>query len=205
VEDYYLSIEGIRVLPYEITTAPKAKDGDKPEKDHGNFDAWLEALWEQTAPTQRLRRLFLPGDKSGAERDCAPVVWYDPELKNNTYGVQIFHDAGVVPDQLENLGQLTRERCGQARLILTRFGFDRDNPKADPDAIRLLKAVNKWGERPPVIVFAEDGDWVAANRDRVLAHGAFEFTTNWDELFQTIERLLGPQVCGGTPTGVQLR
>ncbi|RMG18079.1 MAG: SIR2 family protein [Planctomycetota bacterium] len=176
---YFEEHEGICLLPY-------AGEG------HTGLDAWLEALWERTAPVQRLRALFR--SRAGRGHDPASavdVVWYDPNLQNNQYGFGVFEEAGVRVETIERLEDLRPDHL-RAKLLLTRFGY---RPGREPEAVELLGKLANWGgERPPVVVFAAPSPQHAAeNRALALRHGAHEYAVHWDELFEVIERLFTPR------------
>ena len=118
------------------------------------------------------------------------IVWVDREPKNNEHGTKRLRDeigATVVP-VLAPEG-LNEQEHAHAELIITYYGYD--DRKA---ALRVLDAVNQWGERPPVVVFSSPGDFAPKNRRAALRRGAYDLATQWSELFRIIEELFGREV-----------
>jgi CheY-like chemotaxis protein len=91
---------------------------------------------------------------------------------------------------LTSLDELTSSHH-DADLLLTHFGYQERGPSR---AFELLDRVRAWPQRPPVIVFASSQttpDQLAANRRECLRRGAWEYTTQWGELYRAIELVLG--------------
>lgn len=158
-------VEGIEVLRTE---------------EFEQFDDWLAAIADRTSIVGRLRRVF---------QDDRPVVWVDAHHEaNNTEGHALLRDALGASGQsnlilLSSPDQLDEQRHGHAAVILTSFGHKEGR------AFALLERTRTWAERPPVIVFAAAGPSVelAENRRACLRRGAWEFTTQWHELYRAIE------------------
>jgi len=165
--------EGIEVTAYQTTG-----------QGHAPFDNWLESLASETSPRGRIRRLL----------DGKRIVWVDANhANNNSYGLKVFGKAVV---KLEGPGQLVPELHRDAAVLITRFGYRRGNwgsgsTPVEADALELLTQVDAWPDRPPVIVFADpDPTHLDENRRQLLRRGAFEYTSQWPEFFQALERLL---------------
>ena len=73
-------------------------------------------------------------------------------------------------------------------LVITRWGH---HPKSDPDAVVLLEAMRKMDARVPVVVFAS-GAFAEKNREHAFRLGALEYTSDWETLFEVIDRRFGP-------------
>jgi hypothetical protein len=72
--------------------------------------------------------------------------------------------------------------------VITRWGHGGGR---EPDAVRLLDAMRRKDARVPVVVFAS-GAHAAENRETALRMGALEYTSDWDTLFEVIDRRFGP-------------
>jgi len=167
--EYFREHEGIKILNYE-------QNGH----DYSGFDEWLAAIWEKTAPAQRLRALL---------KDQT-IVWVDPNVEGNRKGYSRFVDpigVGAKVLRLDSQAQLEREKHAEAKLLITHFGY---RAPGESEAFDLLERVNAWGVRPPVIIFCDENHDVE-NRREVLRRGAFELTSRWGRLFEAIERLFG--------------
>lgn len=146
--------------------------------DHKEFDEWLGAISERTSIQGRLRRL-LAGKR---------IVWVDRHHQsNNDEGHRVLRGAATV-ELLDNPSQLEEHEHGEASLILTSFGH------AEALAFGLLDRVRTWSSRPPVIVFAapqREQHYLVENRRQCLRRGAWEYATQWSELFRAIELAVG--------------
>ncbi len=173
--EYFRCSEGIEVLPFEV------KDGS-----YAGFDAWLRAIHRRTSVEGRLRAILqAPGLRRG---DGPPrIVWVDPDEEGTRYGLERLRALGLEVERLAAPEALDPARWRDALLIISRYGWREGGV---PDAVRLLERVNAWGERPPVIVFA-DATHATENRRRVLRHGAYELAADWHDLFRAIEDLYG--------------
>lgn len=163
-QDFLEEVEGIEVL---------RSDAD----DHSDFDRWLEVIAARTSLGGRLGHLLRNKH----------IVWVDPNHSaNNQLGHDQLHAAAKIED-LSGPAELDEGRHAGADVLLTSFGHH------DGLAFRLLETVGRWKERPPVIVFAAplDADLLARNRRECLRRGAWEYTTDWSELYRAIELVVG--------------
>ncbi len=152
-------------------------------KDPAEFDEWLEVIANATSVEGRLKTLL----------HGRTVVWVDANPANNVRGRELFQKCGANVQLLESEEGLV-DAHAEADLLLTQFGYD---DAGRHRAIRVLEKVNRWKERPPVIVFAAASapddelgrQLVKTNRKECLRHGAFEYTTRWSELYRLVESL----------------
>lgn len=154
-------VEGINVLP---------------TKRHGQFDRWLKAIADRTSVAGRLKQL-LPNRR---------IVWVDPHhAQNNEEGLRLLGEAAKVK-ALGSYKKLKESAHGSADVILTNFGHE------EGLAFSLLERIRTWRSRPPVIVFSSPAPrrLLIKNRRECLRRGAWEYTTQWDELYRAIELAL---------------
>lgn len=165
--------EGVRLFTYDSGPA---------RAEHGSVDALLEQLHEATSPTKIM----------GARLSGKRILWVDPSDRNNARGRAHLADASrnlctidlaASPDEATQ--RLATERYD---LVITRWGH---HPKSPPDAVVLLEAMRKMDARAPVVVFAS-GAFAEENRERALGLGALEYTSDWETLFEVIDRRFGP-------------
>lgn len=171
VPQLFLEYEGIEVLPLE---------------EFPQFDEWLAALTHRTSVQGRLHELL----------HDEQIVWVDARPENNRRGRALFEACGATVHALTSETQLD-PRHAEAALLVTHFGYD---PRTrDSRAFRVLDVLRTWPTRPPVIVFASPTAPVAENRRECLRRGAWEYATDWSELYRLIEVLFGRTP--GTPAG----
>lgn len=189
--EYYRCHEGIEILTYDREQPP----------GHAGFDEILRALHAETNPAHLLGRLL-------ARRR---VVWLDPQPDNNADGMRFLRQAAAIADTapcaLEQVPSIQAAVAalagtaagggndttgeGEVDLIITHWGHQRDRDRHGArcsTAERLLADLHAKDLRVPVIVFA-DGAHASENRSRALRSGAFDFTTTWHGLYQSIARL----------------
>lgn len=178
VRAHYLRHEGIEILAY------------RPERDgHAPFDDFLRQLHERTSPRHLL----------GTRLDGRRLLWVDPAPQHNHDGMILLRRAA------EEAGGTAQGRCdiqtvndpGEAieamqatafDLVITRWGH-----RASPgvaDAIDLLDRMRACALHVPVVVFAS-GHHARENREAAIRRGALEYTSEWDELFEVIDRRFG--------------
>jgi hypothetical protein len=145
--------------------------------DYSEFDDWLAHIARRTSLRGRLGELL----------DGKDIVWIDTHPANNVRGRALFRECGATVHEIATEAQLDRERHGHAALVITQFGHDPTSGEAR--AHHVLDALRGWPVRPPVIVFASPGLRVAENRRSCLARGAWEYATQWSELYRSIEVL----------------
>lgn len=146
--------------------------------DFSRFDGWIESIAERTSVEGRLRELLhVP---SGEPRH---IVWVDEDHRRNVHGHGFLGVCGARITALESETEITEEHRG-ADLIITQYGT------ANSRALNVLERVRRWDTRPPVIIFAGGYD-VQARRHDCLRRGAWEYTTQWSELYRSIEVLFG--------------
>lgn len=77
-----------------------------------------------------------------------------------------------------------------ADLLITHFGAQAEQ---NHRAYQVLGRASAWASRPPVIVFAAPGTPAEVQQKRMscLRRGAFEYATEWPELYRLIESLFG--------------
>ncbi|TNF38459.1 MAG: SIR2 family protein [Deltaproteobacteria bacterium] len=172
---YFRACEGIEVLHYDTAGT----------SDHSGFDAWLEAIHEQTAAERRISNLL-----ASAGMDGPRIVWVDPKPGGNMYGIRWLEErAGAEITLLNDADALTEASHAGANLLITCFGYRGVN---DATAFDVLARIGGWTTRPPVIVFADPHNpFIADNRFRTLSRGAWDYAVQWPELFELIERLFG--------------
>lgn len=162
---FFLRHESIEMLP-----APEDSD----------FDAWLVALAAATSVNGRLETL-LRGKR---------IVWIDTNPHLNTPGVELLEGVGAEVLQLHRPSELRAEHA-KADLLLTHFAW---SPTGHHRALQVLELIRTWRESPPVIVFGSaeaTKAQIAENRTLCQRHGAFEYATQWSELYRLIESLFG--------------
>ncbi len=149
-----------------------------PAKDPAEFDEWLESIARATSVEGRLSTLL----------EGKTIVWVDASRENNVRGRALFERCGATVHHLLSENALDDSHA-KADLLITQFGHDAGGRHR---ALGVLDKVSGWRDRPPVIVFAAAGspDEVRANRSVCLRHGAFEYATQWNELYAFIESLL---------------
>ena len=105
-----------------------------------------------------------------------------------TEGLRVILRQAAEVEPLDDPQQLDPSRHADASLILTSFGH------AEGLAFSLLDRVRTWPTRPPVIVFASPHTTPAQrqdNRTACLRRGAWEYTSQWSELYRAIELAVG--------------
>ncbi len=169
---HYERHEGVRVFTYD------SRGGT----DHSAVDAVLAGLHARTHPAKVM----------GPRLSGKHILWVDPNDRNNAKGRAYLDDAAegfctielaASPEQA--VARLASERCD---LVITRWGHHEGR---EPDAVRLLDAMRRKDLRAPVVVFAS-GDHAAENRETALRLGALEYTSDWETLFEVIDRRFGP-------------
>ena len=150
-----------------------------PTTDHAQFEDWLEGIAARTSVEGRLATL-LAGRR---------VVWVDMNPRNNELGRQFLSKTGAV-EALSSPVELDVLSHHGADLIITSYGHVEAGRSR---AFELLDLVGRWPTRPPVIVFAGDATaaQLAENRRQCLRRGAWEYATQWSELYGAIEVVLG--------------
>ncbi len=151
-----------------------------PEFDQ--FDEWLGAIESRTSVKGRLTELL----------QDELIVWVDANPANNERGREFFETCGAKIVTLTSESELTDDHS-KAALLVTQFGY------TDRRAFGVLDIVRTWPLRPPVIVFADPRGPVADNRRECLRRGAWEYATQWNELYALIEALFAR--APGTPRG----
>ena len=101
---------------------------------------------------------------------------------------------GVASDLVEyTLDQLA---TGRYHLVITHWGgLAKDaSGKLRPTAVQLLEGIRKRDIEVPVIIFASP-KYGQDNRSKALSLGAFEYTWDFEDLFEAIQRLFkGPKL-----------
>jgi hypothetical protein len=159
LERLYLSQEGIQILPM-------AKFEE--------FDQWLRTLAERTSAQGRLKQLM----------STKKVIWLDARPENNELGRELLTACGAEVVSLRHEDEL-RPEMSDASLLVTQFGYT----NGDSRAFRALERMKSWSTRPPVIVFASPDGPVEDNRRDCIRRGAWEYATQWSELFRLVEVL----------------
>lgn len=161
--------EGIRLLTYDPS-------------DHGQVDVLLERLHHETNPSR------IMGARLGGKR----ILWVDPSDQNNARGRAHLAEAsrGLCTIELAASPEEAKARLASERfdLVITRWGH---HPHRAPDAVVVLETVRSLGVAAPVVVFAS-GAFATENRERALSLGALEYTSDWETLFEVIDRRFGP-------------
>ncbi len=169
---HYERHEGVRVLTYD------SRGG----ADHHSVDELLAALHARTHPAKVM------GPRLSRKR----ILWVDPNDRNNAKGRAYLDDAaeGLCTIELAASPEqaVARLMSGTYDLVITRWGHDEGR---EPDAVRLLDAMRRKDARVPLVVFAS-GAHAAENRETALRMGALEYTSDWDTLFEVIDRRFGP-------------
>ena len=186
--NFLLEHEGIDVLGYETT-------GD----DHSGFDEYLKAIHAKTAPARILGELL----------NRKKLLWLDPNPDNNRYGKQVMDEAAdgdfkIVPisdppsayDRRTGDASVLVEHAldqletGYFHLVITHWGgLAKDaSGKLRPTAVQLLDGIRKRDIEVPVIIFASP-KYGQDNRSKALSLGAFEYTWDFEDLFEAIQRL----------------
>lgn len=172
VKSHYAKHEGIHVFGYE-------SNGNQ---DHGYLDTFLEELHAKTAPKQVMGRRLK--DKR--------ILWVDLNDHHNTRGAADLAAAahGLLTIDLAKSPENALERLATQKydLVISRWGHQHGGPS---DAIRLLDGIRTSHHHVPVVIFSS-GDHAAENREEVLNRGALEYTSDWETLFQVIDRRFGP-------------
>lgn len=189
---YYSRHEGIDLIAYSADQRP----------DHGEFDAFLDQLYEQTNPIHIL----------GSRLRDRRILWMDPNDDWNEAGMQFLTDAvyrasslsqgAGAADLFVSVGtveQAVREVEGRRfDLIISRWGHGlgrrRDGtPCADAEVLlaRLADRRARGEQAPPVIVFAT-GAHADQNKPASLRAGALAYTSTWETLFQALDSVLSP-------------
>ncbi len=146
---------------------------------HAAVGRWIERLRHATCPPSRLVRAL------GRMGDGAGVVWVDRNHHaNNGRLVNLLRGEGVGLRALTDPGALNPSDHASASLILC--SYDWNNPVAAP----VIQAVRAWEDRPPVVVFTGRGS-IVEKRRRCMRLGAAAVCSDWDELYDAIERVLG--------------
>jgi CheY-like chemotaxis protein len=148
-----------------------------PMRDVEDFDHWLAAIESRTSARSRLTELL----------EGRTIVWIDPVPENNELGRELLEACKANVIALHDETELS-ESMADASLLITHFGFDRAT--TDSRAYRVLEVLRAWRSHPPVIVFAAPSDHVGRNRAECLRRGAWEYATQWSELYRLIEVLL---------------
>jgi hypothetical protein len=163
--------EGIEVLPIA---------------EFDQFDDWLRAIAQRTSAQGRLRELLA----------TKQIVWIDSRPDNNRFGRELFEACGATVHALTSEEELKPEHR-DAALLVTQFGYDATYGTSR--AFSMLERINAWPTRPPVIVFASADGPTERNRQECIRRGAWEYATEWSELYRLIETLLSRKP--GNPTG----
>ena len=165
--------EGVRLFTY---------DSGPDRASHTSVAELLERLHEATSPTK-----IMGGRLSGKR-----ILWVDPSDQNNAKGRAHLADASrnlCTIDLAASPAEAAAKLAAQTYdLVITRWGH---HPKSDPDAVVLLEAMRKMDARVPVVVFAS-GAFAEKNREHAFRLGALEYTSDWETLFEVIDRRFGP-------------
>ncbi len=188
VQEHFSRHEGIRILDYRVP--PNSHD-------HGGFDAWLDAIWRETALIPRFGR-SLSGQR---------LLWLDPRPANNEAGFRFIqraslkaganHSMTLARDLGEALAHLRSSAAFD--LVITHWGHDRaTGPDGRPTstAAALLTTMRHEDLRAPVIVFATP-EFSDTNKPQALSLGARAYCFEWSTLIREIESVLAP----GSVTG----
>jgi hypothetical protein len=172
VRAHYAKHEGIHVFSF-------ASDGPR---GYGFLDDFLEGLHRQTNPAKVM----------GPRLENRRILWVDPSEQNNARGVAYLREAsrGLCTIDLEpsHSSAIARAKSGNYDLVITRWGH---HPKRPADAVVLLEGLRREDVRTPVVVFAS-GAHAVENREAALRLGALEYTSDWETLFEVIDRRFGP-------------
>ncbi|MBX2811817.1 MAG: SIR2 family protein [Myxococcales bacterium] len=158
------------------------------QKDFTGFDHWLERITEQTSPQATLR------SRVRGRR----ILWLDRASKGDQFGHQVLvgmagsNGAHEVTTS-ENLTEALEAIAGVGPnfdLVITHFGYQ---PSGPCNAQRLIAGMRAlpFSRHAPVIVFS-DSSYGEQNRPLALKLGAFDYVTNWPNLFKAIENVFEP-------------
>ena len=181
-KEYYRRHEGLSIITYET------KDRGT---DHSGFDDILQELYDQTNPVYRL------GQRVKGKR----ILWLDAHPDNNDLGRRLIR-AGVeeCPARECQLYEVTSlddafKRLKSDRpfdLVISYWGYD--GADTAPKGATLLRHIAHLRADDhavgPVVIFASAGEHEAENRAQALGLGAAAFETRWEDLMETLERLL---------------
>jgi CheY-like chemotaxis protein len=101
----------------------------------------------------------------------------------------VFESCGAKVTPLTSEHDLSERAHAQADLLITHFGAG--GTAEDARAYRVLSSVRGWRTGPPVVVFTESSTPDQHRRD-CIRRGAWEYATQWGELYRLIERLFAP-------------
>lgn len=133
-----------------------------------------------------------PAKVMGPRLQGKRIFWVDPNDRNNAKRRAYLDVAAegfctielaASPEQA-----IARLADGAYDLVITRSGHHDDR---DSDAVRLLDAMRRKDLRAPVVVFAS-GAHAPDNRETALRLGALEYASEWETLFEIIDRRFGP-------------
>lgn len=172
---HYVANEGLEILSYSTADDSTKTNG------HAGFDRWLEAIRSAASPEVVLQRLT----------ENKRILWLDPNPENNKKGTALSHVVELVDTPQAALGELRKvnvgpgpgHASGRYDLVITCFKWQHGGPSF---CEQVLLGMRSEDIRVPVIVFAS-GDHRAQNRAMALDLGALAFTSDWSELFQTME------------------
>lgn len=173
---HYAKHEGMHLFSY---------DSGPQRREHDAVDTLLEHLHQATNP------LVIMGKRLDGKR----ILWVDPSDQNNARGRAHLADAARGLCTIDLAGSpdeaFARLPDGRYDLVITRWGH---HPRAAPDAVVLLEKMRANDVRVPVVVFAS-GAFAGENRERALGLGALEYTSDWEALFEVIDRRFAPPPC----------
>jgi hypothetical protein len=172
VSAHYAKHEGIHVFSFD----------SKGPRGFGYVEDFLQELADRTNPAKVM----------GPRLENRRILWVDPSEQNNARGVAYLRDAsrGLCTIDLEpsHASAVARAKDGKYDLVITRWGH---HPNRPADAVVLLEGLRREDVRAPVVVFAS-GAHADVNREAALGLGALEYTSDWETLFEVIDRRFGP-------------
>lgn len=172
VQSHYAKHEGIHVFGYDSNGGA----------DHQYVDDFLERFHGKTSPSKVM----------GPRLEGRRILWVDPSQDRNWRGAEYLRDAarGHCAIELSNSPADALARLGTETfdLVISRWGH---HPKRPADAVVLLEGMRKGDHRAPVVIFSS-GDHARENREVALGLGALEYTSQWETLFEVIDRRFGP-------------
>ena len=172
VERHYAKHEGIHVFGYDSNGG----------SDHHYVDDFLERFHGKTSPSKVM----------GPRLEGRRLLWVDPNQDHNWRGAEYLSDAArghcAIELSKSPADALVRLATGKYDLVISRWGHQQRGPS---DAIVLLEGMRKSDHRVPVVIFSS-GDHARENREIALGLGALEYTSQWETLFEVIDRRFGP-------------
>lgn len=172
VQSHYAKHEGMHVFHYD----------SRNNTTHEYVDEFLARFHAETSPAMVM----------GPRLEGKRILWVDPNDHHNWRGAAYLNEAarGLLTIELAKSPERALERLESERydLVISRWGHQHAGPS---DAVRLLEGLRQSDRRVPVVVFSS-GAFASANREVALQLGALEYTSDWEVLFEVIDRRFGP-------------